>query len=181
MITKKKVPQKHLLLFILHETRQTLKRLKKQNIILRRHLKAGRHFKKTFHLTVHPSVLTQEMNLQLTSTLKRVLLAVILLLLLKGNVQRINLVKISTVNLHSMCNKQVTQKWRECQVPYVVIFIMTHSNKQQRFLEAIMYSNTSTRNLSDHPLLDQQRHRLLETCSHWFLSIALIQLFHSTS
>jgi len=86
LLPRKQIPQKHLLLFILHETRQTLKRLKKQNIILIRHLKAGKHFKKTFHLTAHPSVLTQEMNLQLTSTLKRVLLAVILLLLLKGNV-----------------------------------------------------------------------------------------------
>lgn len=44
------------------------------------------------------------------------------------------------------------KKWCECQVPYVVIFITTPSNKQQQFLEQITYSNTSTQNLSDHSL-----------------------------
>lgn len=74
------------MLFVSHKRRQTLKRHKKQKNILIRHEKLENISKKTFHLTVHPGVLTPEMNLQLTSTLKRVLLAVILLLLLKGNV-----------------------------------------------------------------------------------------------
>lgn len=50
-----------------------------------------------------------------------------------------------------MCNKQVTKNGVNVK-SHVVIFNTTLSNKQQPFLEATMFSNISTGNLSGHSL-----------------------------
>lgn len=55
-------------------------------------------------------ILTKTMNLQLTHTRKMHSIVALLLRCLKANMQRIDLIKVSSVRQHSWCKKQVSRK-----------------------------------------------------------------------
>lgn len=73
-------------------------------------------------------ILTKIMNLQLTHTRKMHSIVALLLRCLKANMQRIDLIKVSSVRQHSGCKKQVSRK--QCERHSLIYSPSVHARKK---------------------------------------------------